>query len=520
MSDQGETAPSEPRRGPQRSLFRNTAAQSAPTAVSFGLSFVLAPIMLSRLGLAQFGVWAVTGALAQYARLLDFGVTRSLARFVALYDAQGDRGAIEEALAIGVAAVAAIGAVILAVAVLAAPVLHDSLGVLSSGEMRVVLLCSVGILISALLIDVINAVPVGLRQMDAPNLALVVAGIVNFAGSVVVLVLSTKLTDYALVQVGAAAVGILLALSALAWTWRRPYLRRPNRGRAREIVSFGLKSQLVTVAELVNVQTDKVIIAAMLGPTTAGAYEIANRVVQGVLAFGTMTLSALIPTATAEIVERGRAVIEEFYARYTQRTLSIALPLFGALCVSCPFLLVAWLGERPPETDQIVVLLSVAFSCSLTTGVAMTLVMSDGHPGLVAQTAFLVVVLNVSSTLIVAPIFGLWGVLVATVVAEVTASSVFLYRFHRRYGFGWRDFRIAVGPPAILTLLVALPFAAVYLLGVQIPDSRLPALLGALATGGVYAVACWLLGSWLKMLPEKLRAGFIRAKLSGRARPA
>lgn len=508
------------RRGKQRSLFRNTAAQSAPVVVGFGLSFILAPIMLSRLGLAQFGVWAVTGALAQYARLLDFGVTRSLARFVALYDAQGERGAIEEALAIGVAAVAVIGTTIGVAAVLAAPLLHDSLGVLSTTEMRTVLLCSVGILISALLIDVINAVPVGLRQMDAPNLALVIGGIVNFVGSVVVLVISTKLTHYALVQLGSALVGIVLALVALAWVWRRPYLRRPNRGRAREIVSFGLKSQLVTVAELVNVQTDKVIIAAMLGPRTAGAYEIANRVVQGVLSFGTMTLSALIPTATAEMVERGRGVIEDFYARYTQRSLSIGLPMFGALCVSCPFLLVAWLGERPPETDQIVVLLSVAFSCSLATGVAMTLVMSDGHPGLVAQTAFLVVVLNVSSTLIVAPIFGLWGVLIATVGAEIIASSVFLVRFHRRYGFGWRDFREAVGPPATMTLLVAVPFAAVYLIGVDIPSSRLPALLGALATGGVYAVACWLIGSRLKILPEKLRTGFIRAKLTARSRPA
>ena len=59
----------------------------------------------------------------------------------------------------------------------------------------------------------------------------------------------------------------------------------------------------------------------------------------------------------------------------------------------------------------------------------------------------------------------------------------------------------------------------IYVIGVDIPESRLPALLGALATGGVYAVACWLIGSWLKMLPEKLSTGFIRAKLS-RARPA
>ena len=504
----------------ERSLFRNTAAQAAPLVAVFGLSIILAPVMLSRLGLAQFGVWAVTGALAQYARLFDFGVTRSLARFVALYDARDDRRGIEEALGVGVAAVAVLGLVVVIAAYFAAPLISDQLGVLDAGEMRIVLLSSVGILLSALFADVVNAVPVGLRQMGPPNVAATVSGVINFIASIVVLVLSTQLTSYAVVNFGAAVVGLALAIVSLVYVWRGPYVRRPNLGRAREIVSFGLKSQMITVAELVNVQTDKLIIAAMLGARTAGAYEIANRVVQGVLAFGTMTLSAMIPTATAQIVERGKRVIEDFYSRYTQRSLSIALPLFGALCVSCPFLLVAWLGESPPDTDQIVVLLSLAFSVSLTTGVAMTLVMSDGDPGLVAQTAFLVVVLNVSSTLIVAPIFGLWGVLIATVGAEITASAIFLARFHRRYGFGWRDFNVAVIPPALLTLIPAVPFAALYIVGVAIPTTRGPALLGAAATGGTYSVICWLIGSHLRMLPEKLRSGFVREKLTARWRTA
>lgn len=502
------------------SLFRNTLSQSTPTVVNFGLSFILAPIMLSQLGLAQFGVWAVTGALAQYAKLFDFGITRSLARFVALYDARDDRRGIEEALGVGVAAVAALGLLSVIAAVLAAPLISDVLGVLDTGEMRIVLLSSVCILIFALLADVINAVPVGLREMGPPNVASTASGIVNFIASVIVLLLSSELTDYAMVNAGVAIFTTLFAVTSLLFVWTAPFLGRPGRARAREIAGFGIKSQLITVAELVNVQTDKLIIAAMLGPRVAGAYEIANRIVQGVLAFGTMTLSALIPTATAEIVERGRGVVEEFYGRYTQRTLAIALPMFGAVCVGCPFLLVAWLGERPPDTEQIVVLLSIAFAASLTTGVAMTLVMADGDPGLVAQTAFLVVVLNVGSTLAVAPFFGLWGVLIATVCAEVIASGVFLFRFHRRYHFGWRDFRNAVGPPLLLTLVVALPFALVYLIGVDIPSSRGPALLATLATSGTYSVVCWIAAGKLNLLPEKLSYGSLRARFAARRQVA
>lgn len=510
---------SEPERK-KHSLFRNTAAQSAPTVTSFALSILLAPIMLDRLGLAQFGVWAVTGALAQYAKLFDFGVTRSLARFVALYDARDDRRGIEETMAVGVVAVTVLGVVAVAAAALAAPLVSDVLGVLDTAEMRLVLLSSVGILLCALYADVINAVPVGLRQMGPPNVAATATTVLNFVVSVAVLLSSTSLPTYAVANFGASLFSMTFCLAALAYVWSRPYLSRPNRGRAREIVSFGVKSQMVTAAELVNVQTDKLIIAAMLGPRTAGAYEIANRVVQGVLAFGTMTLSALIPTATAEIVERGRTVIEDFYSRYTQRSLAIALPLFGVLCVSCPFLLVAWLGERPPETDQIVILLSFAFAASLTTGVAMTLVMADGHPGLVAQTAIMVVVLNVTSTLAVAPIFGLWGVLIATFAAEVAASTVFLVRFHRRYELGWRDFWGAVGPPATLTILAAIPFGLIYLSGIEIPTERGPALLGVIATAGPYGLFCWIVASRRRMLPEKLNVGWLGAKLVRRWRPA
>ena len=59
-------------------LFRNTLAQSASLVAGYLFSFLLAPIMISRLGLDAFGVWAVTGAFATYAGLLDLGIGRSL----------------------------------------------------------------------------------------------------------------------------------------------------------------------------------------------------------------------------------------------------------------------------------------------------------------------------------------------------------------------------------------------------------------------------------------------------------
>jgi O-antigen/teichoic acid export membrane protein len=486
-------------------LFRNTLMQSAPVFTTFVFSFILAPIMLSRLGLAQFGVWAVTGALAQYARLLDFGITGSAARFVALFDAEGNRRAIEETTAIGLLAAAAVSLVMLVAAVVLTPVVVDAIGTLDTGEMRLVLVCSVGITASNLFGAVLAAVPIGLRRMGPPNLAGTIGNVVNFLASLVALLASQSLGTYAIANLAAAAFALLLVAISVVWVWPRPYVRRPHLGRARELVSFGIKSQLVTLANLVNVQTDKIIIATILGARTAGAYEIGNRVVQGVLSLGMLSLSALIPTATADLVKRGRTVIVEYLIRYTTRSLAIALPMFGAVCVSIPYLLVAWLNEIPPESVQIIILLSFSFAVSLVTGVAMTLVVSDGNPGLVAQTATLVVVLNLGGTLIAAPIFGLWGVLIGTVMAEILASAVFLVRFHRRYELRMAPFWAAVGRPAAVSVLLAVPFALWYLLGGPIASSRPGALVGLVCTGGLYLVGCVLIESGLGLLPERLR---------------
>ncbi|HSC20651.1 MAG TPA: lipopolysaccharide biosynthesis protein [Solirubrobacterales bacterium] len=496
-----------------RSLFRNTAAQSAPVITTTIFGFLLAPVMLDRLGLAQFGVWAVTGALAQYARLLDLGVTGAIARFVALYDAEGDRRAIEETVVVGLMASTRVGLAAGAAAAAAAPLVQDVLGVLGVGEMRVVLMSAAGISAAFLIGAVVNAVPTGLRQMGPPNVANTAGNVLNFVFSIAALALSTDLGVYALANLAAALFSVVFSVIALLRVWRGPYLRRPTRTRTRTIVGFGVKSQLITLANLVNVQTDKLIIAAMLGPRTAGAYEIGNRVVQGVLSVGLLTLSAMVPTATADLVKRGRQVIVEYLERYTVRSLAIGFPLFGAVCVAAPYLLAAWLGEIPPDSVTIIVLLSFSFAVSLTTGVAMTLIVADGHPGIVAQTATLVVVLNVGATLVAAPIFGLWGVLVATVAAELVASAIFLVRFHRRYGLGARPFLGSVGRPAAVALSAALPFALWYLLGGNTDVSRPVALFGTIATGGVYFLACWLVESRLDLLPDRLNAAQLRRRV-------
>jgi O-antigen/teichoic acid export membrane protein len=491
-------------------LFRNTLAQSSSLVTAQLFSVILAPLMLGRLGLALFGVWAVTGALAKYAGLLDFGVTRALARFVALYHAGGDRRGVRECVGLGLLVVTAIGLVAAGAALLAAPLLTRQLGLLEVSEMRLVLMSSVGIFVAGAFSRVLAAIPIGIQRMVPPNVANVAGNVLNFAFSVASLALSPELTDYALANAAAEVLRVLLVLGSVLVVWSGSAVALPSLARTREILGYGVKSQVDWISELVNLQTDKIVIALLLGPAAAGVYEIAARVVLAVREVGVLTVSAMIPTATARLVEQGRESIPAFFRRYTLVTVSLAFPLFALSCIGAPFLLLAWLGQSPPDATLILVVLTVASFVNITSGVGSSIALAAGQAGLIAWTGTFSAVVNIVLTIALAPFFGLWGVLAGTVIAMSSAALLLMYRFHRSFDIPGRDYARAVLPPAALSLGLAAPFALFDLTLAPDPSTR-PVALGLLAAVSVpYLAAYWLLAGRLGYLPARLTPHWLR----------
>jgi O-antigen/teichoic acid export membrane protein len=485
-------------------LFKNTAAQSADLLTAYLLSLLLAPLMLDRLGLAQFGIWAVTGALATYAGLADLGVTRSLARFVALHDVGGERGAIAECVGLGLAAVTGVGAVAAALALISAPLVAAHLGVLSADRLRLVLLCAVAIYTFTAYRQVLNSVAVGLRRMVAPNAANVFTNLLNFAFSVAILLAHPDLVAYGAANALSYLVGILAAVAGLRHVWGSIPVARPSRRRAREVLRFGVRSQLHAFADLVNLQTDKLVIAFAIGVRAAASYEIAARVVLAVRSVGLLTISALIPTATAEIALRGRGIVAGLYGRYTRLTVGLAFPVFALTCVLAPYGLEAWLGQVPPRATAVVVVLTLGFLPQLSCVVAMNIAWADGRPGFVASNSLLIAGLNVALTIALAPLFGFWGVLAGTVIALAVGSAVLVVRFHRSYELPLREYAAAVAPPAALALGLAVPFAAVEALTGWSTQSRALSALAVVALALAYVACYWPLAGALRFIPQAL----------------
>jgi O-antigen/teichoic acid export membrane protein len=491
-------------------LFRNTLAQSTSFVVSSVLSFVLTPLILDRLGLALFGVWAVTCAIVNYGQVVDLGVTSSLSRFVAYYDGRDDPRGIQECVGLGLAAAALVAAVSGVATLLLAPVLAGSLHQLSVHDMRLVMLASWAMLVIQVVRGVLNSVPVGLRRMVPPAVASNVGVVTNFGASVVALALSRSLVVYALANAAAGLVALLATAVAFRRVWPGRPVARPARSRAREVLSFGLKSQVAWISEQINNQTDKVVIAVLVDVRAAGAYEIAVRVVGAVKAIGVLTVSAMVPTATAEIVRRGTHVISDYYRRYTTRSVALAFPICALACLTAPFLFRAWLGHVPADTVAVLLVLTAANFVNVSSGVAMTLSLAGGRPGIVARNATLVAGVNLCLTAGLAPLFGLWGVLAGTFGAIAGGTLLFMVRFHRTFALPGSLYGRAVRTPAALALGLAAPLAAAALLVPAAGLSRPAAFALTALLACLYGLPYWLLAG---------RAGILPGRLTWRSRP-
>jgi O-antigen/teichoic acid export membrane protein len=493
-------------------LFKNTAAQSADLLTAYLFSLLLAPLMLDRLGLELFGIWAVTGALAAYAGLLDLGITRSLARFVALYDVEGDRSAIGECVGLGLLAITAVAAVGAVLALVTPVFLAGSLESISAGDLRLVLLCSLAIFCFTAYRRVLNSVDVGLRRMVPPNVANVLTNVVNFAFSVAALVIHPDLVTYGAANALSYLIGMGAAIAAVRHVWGSVPVKWPSRALARQIASFSAKNQLHAVADLVNLQTDKVIIAFAVGVKAAASYEIAARVVMAARSVGLLTISAMIPTVTAHIARHGRDALSQLYRRYTTLTVALSYPVLALTCVTAPYLLHAWLGQVPERASGVVVLLTAAYLLPLSAEVAMNVAVGDGRPGLVSSNSIVTAAVNIALTVALAPLLGFWGVLAGTVLALAGGSVVFVRRFLRVYGLPWRDHLLAVGRPAALALgLTALLLPFELLLGWD-TASRLLSAAVVVASVAAYALVYWPLAGRLGFLPEKLTLHALRRR--------
>lgn len=411
------------------SVKRNAAFSVAEVAVSgLGLFFIYKNVV-TELGVAMLGVWSLVLATTAFGRMADVGLAAGLARFVAGSLAEEDPAKARLYLRTGfIAVMVLMGGVALAFWY----PLSWSLSLALKGDelalARDLLPWALVTFWALSLKGVLDAGLVGVHRADLKSLSTMAGMVLQIVASLL-LVGPFGLLGLAWAQTGQAALSILLMLVQLRLV---PVLRRVEPGSwfswvlMREMLGFGVKLQIGTIANLLFEPASKIVLGNVGGTAMLGIYEMAYRMVYQVRSVAIMAQSTVLPRLV-ELGRKGDDGLRLFFLRTCRASALAAAGLMLLVIVASPLISWLWLGWIDAEFLTITALLCLSWGINVLAAPAYYLGIATGRvmPNVLGQllAGILAPVLAYALGLAFGPMAGIWGVAIGRLVADMLPSA-------------------------------------------------------------------------------------------------
>jgi O-antigen/teichoic acid export membrane protein len=472
-------------------VAHNVSTRYLAYVIDAVLGLIMLPFNLAHLGMAAYGLWALTTSFTVYFSLLDMGYGGALVRFVAQYRARRDARALNEVLS----TLSVVYTAIAALAYLLVVVIAFNLDLISrltpaeAATSRTLLLI-IGIYVALRFIfGVYGGVIVGFQRYHLNNLTSIVTSLAVAGANVAVL-----LAGYGVIELVAVTTSVRIAallvyrlnayrvFPGLAVDWR---LFRVE--RLREISGFSVFMLLLDGAYKVNYSSDVLVIGALIGAPAVALWAPAQRLCEVTLKLSNQISEAVFPIVVDCDAAQRAARLRTILVHGTRLSLATVVPIAGGLAMLAHPLLTAWIGDAFAQTATIVQLLALVVIIRVGSSTASIVLKGAGlHRRLTALVGVMALGNILLSVALAGPL-GLTGVAIGTLLPVAGISLLGLIPAAcRRVGVSLAQMcRDALWPtlwPAVIAATV-----------VMFTRARLPASIPAVAVqlvlgGAVYVV--------------------------------
>jgi O-antigen/teichoic acid export membrane protein len=505
-------------------LFRNSSTKLIQIVVTTAVGLVLPPVLLARLGLEVYGIWALIILVNSYVFLLDLGFQSGLAKLVAEAEARQETDRVQCLVNVSLAVYVVVLALGCLLTWAAGPILAKWL--LNSlpdpaPYTRVFQVYAI-VSLSGLLAIPFSGLLSGRQRYDQTNFVETVAMLLNAVASLILVLAGRGLWG----MLAGAGVAALWRLVTYVWLAFRAFpslrLGRVSPGgldTLRQLIYLSPADESVRIYNVVTQSLVRLAISTYAGVTFVGLYDIAKRVVSQVSGLSTIVFFPLVPAISSLAAQGRRDSLHELLRRCWLYLSMIGLPLATFFLIFYDPLLRAWLGLADVSAISLAGrLLLVATLAEIFTGPATTAAVGLGTPLLQVLKVVLTGILYALLVLGLAPRFAFAGALAGETAALLLGSVIGLALFQ-----AW--FHIPVGGMILGAIkrvgLVTLP-VWLLLLGVWLAFRNLALWQGLFAWGVMLVVglAGTGLGYWATGLLSSYEVDLARNALAVKLRRA
>lgn len=446
-------------------IARNSLFSLGRNILSIPVLLLITPYTIGKIGVEEFGLWALVGILSSYAQLSDFGITESLTKHIAEHHALRDGAAINRL--VNTSFVLYVGFGLLGAVALTIGLDFIVSVVLQIPEMlrvrvKLVFLASIAIFLFNIVFSVFGTVIVGFQRLDITNKILSATLLIGAGTTVLFLEMGYRLEGLVLSNaVNAVIVVICQIFSAkklfpeLSLSPRKHFRREA----VSRILSFAWKIQLSNATQILIFQLDRILLSRFVGLAAVGHYEIASRIASQVRMLVISLFAPMVPAASALHATEGEDILTGLYRRSLKYMAATAIPL-SVIVISLvhPFIR-TWMGEGYDVSSLTLQLLTAAFMVNLMTGPGVFVLNGINKPHIGMVASVFGAAINITACLLLVDRMGYYGVIVGIVLALTLSALLFFGLLHRHLpDVHLSYYRGIIVPPLLLSAIPGVLF--------------------------------------------------------------
>ncbi len=278
--------------------------------------------------------------------------------------------------------------------------------------------------------DLVPHLFLALGRIDLRNLAVMVAPAANILFFVLFVILLKKRVPGA---IAAWALAMTLPVAGgLAWITRKTIWtqRAPDRPLAGSVWSYGLKSHIGTVMELLTYRADFLIVSLFAGPVAVGLYACAVNMAEVVWKLPEAVTVVLLPKAAALPPSFAR----ELTIRVSRLALLVVTILFLVLVIlRKPLILLLFGPAFLPSAGPFLILVPGFIAFSVWRVLAYGL-LAQGFPQIYSLTAGLSFLTMLIGDFLLIPRMGISGAAWASTGAYILATAILVVLYRKKTG--------------------------------------------------------------------------------------
>ena len=418
-----------------RSVLGNAAWNAFGTLFNIAITFLLAPLLIHRLGVDQWGLLLLVWSLAGVLGVANFGFGEATLRFVAHHHAAGNLVAVNRVVGATLTYYVSVCALIIGAMWVGAPYVAQWVKAPTASSQTVEWLVRLTALLFALamLANAFRAIPMAMHRYDITNKVGTVQGATRSVG--LILLVLAHLDVLYLVVWEIALACIALVVQAVIARRMMPGLRcLPSLSLAgiREIVGYSLFSFATHLFLMAWREGPKLMLGARLG-TASVAYlgtpdSVSNR------------LHMIFVSAIETLVPRFSGTDERDASRNllmsaTWAAFACVAVFYVPLAVLMPDFLRLWISrEFAAEAGLVGQILTLSLVGPAGYAAIATLFRGIGKPGFVTAVMAAVAVIVLAMSVLLAPALGVTGVAWAYLLGTVVWLVGLVHGWYWLYG--------------------------------------------------------------------------------------